>query len=754
MIKKICVVFSLISLIIFPVLDAVSQVTPFPVACYNFDGSLVNDDPSVGIADLGELNNLGTYESGAGICYGTDSVYVFGQGDGLSLSKNNLPTQTYSLELYFQFTSLSSSPSGRRRILRFKSENDAGLYLSPEGRLVFQSDNSQLVLDSGTTVVNEGEWMNISISRDGTVVPPEIIIYLNGNEEIRIPTDNSTELLNDFKIFEDNSGGDPFYKDENASGKIDYLRFYGEALDATQIDNLFSESQIKSDMLITATPDSTICFGETITLTASGGDGTYNWSTGETTTSIIVSPLDTTVYWVESTIQSPCDRKCFKLRDSLTVNVVQFPIVAITASTPACVNSPVTLSYVGNADILAATFDWNFAGGSAVNTIGETYDVTWNSIGTKNVTLRVTENGCFTDAFLNVQIYDIPTSTFSLPTSVCTLLPAAISYTGTGTSAATYTWDFDGGTATNVGGQNYNVAWNDLITTTKTISLTVTENGCSSTTINTITIYPIPTPTFTIPIGACVQDNLTVTYTGSADISTATFDWNFAGGSTVNTIGETYDVTWNSSGTKNVALRVTENGCSSDTLVSVQIYDIPTSTFSLPTSVCTLLPAAISYTGTGTAAATYTWDFDGGTATNIGGQNYNVVWNDLIVTTKTVSLTVTENGCSTTTSNTITINPTPTSTFSLPTGVCIQDDLAVTYTGTADPLTATFNWNFDGAVASQTGGTQNYTLNWSAGGVKTITLTVTENGCVSTQTVATVGVNNFSSFTITSNQGA
>ncbi len=43
--------------------------------------------------------------------------------------------------------------------------------------------------------------------------------------------------------------------------------------------------------------DVSICSGESITLTANGGDS-YLWSTGETTASITVSPTETTIYTV------------------------------------------------------------------------------------------------------------------------------------------------------------------------------------------------------------------------------------------------------------------------------------------------------------------------------------------------------------------------------------------------------------------------------------------------------------------------
>ena len=56
----------------------------------------------------------------------------------------------------------------------------------------------------------------------------------------------------------------------------------------------------ENDSIITAFAgnDVSICYGEKITLTASGGSF-FHWSTGETTKSIIVNPKSTTTYTVE-----------------------------------------------------------------------------------------------------------------------------------------------------------------------------------------------------------------------------------------------------------------------------------------------------------------------------------------------------------------------------------------------------------------------------------------------------------------------
>ena len=724
----------------------------FPVACYNFDGSLINDDPSAGIANLDIIGNPGIFESGAAICFGTDSVYVFGQGDGLNLNKTNLPAQTYSLELFFKFTGPSASLSGRRRVLRFKAENDAGLYLAPDGRLEFQFTNNPLNVVFGTTIIGEGDWMNISITRDGTVVPPEIIIYLDGNEEIRIPTDNQTELLNDFKLFEDNSGGAPISKDENAEGKIDYLRFYAEALDATQVDNLFNASLIKSDILITPSASPDICIGESITLSASGGDGIYLWSTGETSLNITVSPLDTTIYWLESTTQTPCERKCFKTRDSLTVNVIQKPLTTLSISSPACVNSPVNVSYIGNADILTSSFNWNFAGGIPVKLPGqEAYDITWNSSGIKNLSLGITASSCFNDTLFSIQVFDSPTSTFSMPGAICSVQPAIINYTGSGTSSAIYTWNFDGGTATQIGtGQDYSVTWST--SGTKNVSLTVTENGCPSTiTINAINVNTTPTSTFTLPNGVCVQNDLSLVYSGTADPLTATFNWNFDG-ATASKIPSTqnYTLNWATGGTKTISLTVTENGCTStptSTTVNVNNFSLFTIT-SNQNAICDTGSALVTFTGSSEPGATLNWNFDGGIATQIPAtNNYNVTW--ALPGTKTVTLQIIGVLCpNDISSETLIVNQTPTADFTISSDpVCQLNITTITHTGTAGP-NAVYIWDFDGGQFGKEPGIEAYKVFWDTGGAKTVSLTVNDNGCISTPVTQTITVNNDSNFDV------
>ncbi|KAA1245402.1 collagen-binding domain-containing protein [Aquimarina sp. RZ0] len=89
--------------------------------------------------------------------------------------------------------------------------------------------------------------------------------------------------------------------------------------------------------VVDAGDDQTVCLGDTVTLTATG-EGTLEWSTGETTESIIVSPTETTTYTVTVTNGS-CEAT-----DSVTV-IVNDPIVVDAGEDQEiCLGDEVTLT--------------------------------------------------------------------------------------------------------------------------------------------------------------------------------------------------------------------------------------------------------------------------------------------------------------------------------------------------------------------------------------------------------------------------
>ncbi|MFK7903785.1 MAG: gliding motility-associated C-terminal domain-containing protein, partial [Chitinophagales bacterium] len=89
---------------------------------------------------------------------------------------------------------------------------------------------------------------------------------------------------------------------------------------------------------------------------------------------------------------------------------------------------------------------------------------------------------------------------------------------------------------------------------------------------------------------------------------------------------------------------VTEGDCSYSTTAMVEIFGVPNASFEVDVpSICLTDGATISFNGTTNAAATYDWDFDGGTTEAMGGETYTVTWTTAGI--KNIRLQVTQNEC-------------------------------------------------------------------------------------------------------------
>ncbi len=88
---------------------------------------------------------------------------------------------------------------------------------------------------------------------------------------------------------------------------------------------------------------------------------------------------------------------------------------------------------------------------------------------------------------------------------------------------------------------------------------------------------------------------------------------------------------------------------------------------------------------------------------------------------------------------TLTVKPVPTATFTATEPSCITSGVTVTYTGNA-AAGATYNWFFDGGIATPGTGAGPHTVIFPSAGSKAIQLTVTQNGCTSPIFVQNINV--------------
>ncbi len=492
----------------------------------------------------------------------------------------------------------------------------------------------------------------------------------------------------------------------------------------------------------------TICIGQssnlTITFTGTapwiytynnaGTPATINTSNNPAT--IVVSPSVTTNYFGTSIN----DAQCAGVPTGLaTINVNSAPSASIKDTTIAVCNGSSTtipISFSGT-----APFNYQYTDGTTTfsgtsNTISSSITVN-PSVSTTYSLVSVTDGICSgtVSGTSVINVSPSPTSTFTIPSTSCLNSDVTVTYTGSASPTASYNWNFGGGVVVSGSGQGpHQIRW--LTTGPKTVRLTVSENGCtSSQTTNNITILTRPdVRLITSNQSICAGNSVTLSFLSSG---TAPYTYQFTDGTTTfsRTTSSVLSTSLLSPSTTSTYSIVSvgdancTNGTFSGTTV-VTVRPVPTSTFSVsPAGLCTNQAATITYTGTGNAGATYNWTFAGGTPASATGQGpHNVSWS--APGTNNVSLSVVQSSCpSTVTTTPVTVINQPTATISGANTICSGNstNLSVSFTGTA-PYNFTYS---DGSTSTSVTTSSNpHVIAVSPATTRTYTLTAfNDNNC-------------------------
>ncbi|MEN9522879.1 MAG: hypothetical protein RL065_1256, partial [Bacteroidota bacterium] len=405
------------------------------------------------------------------------------------------------------------------------------------------------------------------------------------------------------------------------------------------------------------------------------------------------------------------------------------------------------LTYTGNAaSIIGATALWTLPIGATIvsgslNSFGTIKAIL--AKGMNQISLTVTNSICTSTTNDSVRIYQIPTSIFSFNNNpTCENQASTVTYNGNATSSANYNWIFTNGVATPGGTTaNQSVTWSTA-NNSNLVSLVVSENGCTSTlTSQNVSVLQMPTVSITKNNPTCAGDTLILNYSGNGQsIAGATPLWTFTNNPTivsgnVNAFGTIKLIP--KSGKTVVTMSVANGICTTQAKDSVTITPIPTASFSFSNAtVCANSNLVFTYNGTAPTSATYNWNFNGGNATPGGTVKGPQTVNWSTAGTKTVSLQVVNNGCSSNVGNaTITVVAIPTTSFTInPTQVCSGATAVITYTGSN--LATAYNWSATGThTPSVLSGKGPHNVKWTntTSAIKTemVILKVTQSGCTS-----------------------
>jgi len=389
-----------------------------------------------------------------------------------------------------------------------------------------------------------------------------------------------------------------------------------------------------------------VCQGFGTTLTASGGTS-YNWSTGDTTSAIVVTPANDSTYIVNVINANGCSDTT-----SVTVQVLNKPTAVITGLDSICLGSSTTLTGSGGGN-----YTWNDGSSFDSLIVSPTVDSTFSVI--------VDINGCTDTTYHSITINALPTPLITGTDTICNGDTTTLFASG-GTG---YVWN--------------TTAITDSIvispTTNTNYSVTVTDvNNCSNSTNIDVIVNSLPTPSISGNTIICEGFSTNLTASGGNS-----YDWNNGDTTATISVSPLADTTY-------LVTVTNANGCSDTTSATVQVLSQPTASISGLDSICFGESTTLIAAGGGN----YTWN-DGSTLTSF------VV---TPTTDSTFSVVVDISGCTDTAYHSITVNSLPTPSITGNTIICNGESTTLFASGGTD-----YVWNTtaitDSIVVSPTANT-------------------------------------------------
>jgi hypothetical protein len=296
---------------------------------------------------------------------------------------------------------------------------------------------------------------------------------------------------------------------------------------------------------VTASGPDTLCGSNSLTLSAASGYAHYDWSSGDTTSSIVVKTSG--IYSVTITNSGGCSATSVPA----TVTVNPTPDLFISGPAAVCPNATATYADSSNTRNAGDLFAWSLTP-TGVGTLSinspSSITVQWGAVGTAILILtEATPSGCSTTDSFKVTISSnlTPVITPSEPIAFC---PGDSVTLDAGAGYASYQWSMNGTQIADATSERLTVNQSGAYTVFVT-----SAGGCSGTSVATnVTIYPTPaTPVIT-------QNGSQLTSSPASQ-----YQWYFNGSPLLDSVHQTISPDT----TGSYAVTITDsNGCESTSL--------------------------------------------------------------------------------------------------------------------------------------------------------------------------------------------
>ena len=506
-------------------------------------------------------------------------------------------------------------------------------------------------------------------------------------------------------------------------------------------------------VLTSSDADNIICFGESVTFTAAGGDEYEFLIDGLTVQAQSVTSTYTTTALADAeevtAIVINTTTGCENTSSGIITTVNPLPIPALVGDQDVCLNES-GFTYVTDAGM--SNYSWAIVGGTidAGGTVTDnTATVTWTSTGVQSISVNyINANGCTAVAAssLAVTVNLLPDNALAVGDDEICIGETAIVVLSNSVAGVSYQLRKDSdnsivGPTLNGNGGDLNFPASPLLTTIYNIYAT-DGNGCSNEILDksTVTVNPLPVPVLTSSdINNIICDGESITFTGAGGDE---FEF-FVDGISVQGPGvaDTYTTTTLVDGeTITVDVINTTTGCSDISAgITITVNALPNPTIVGDQDVC-LNESGFVYT-TEPGMSNYGWNVVGGIIeadgtildntitiqwTSTGAQSVSVNYYDANVCNANAS-----------TSLAVNVNDLPNDSYTLssPVVICLGDNAVIDQSGSEIGVSYQLRLNTTnaivGAAITGTGNPISYTVSPITSTMYNVLATHTVTSCTS-----------------------
>ncbi|WP_415376440.1 T9SS type A sorting domain-containing protein [Patiriisocius sp. Uisw_017] len=404
------------------------------------------------------------------------------------------------------------------------------------------------------------------------------------------------------------------------------------------------------------------------------------------------------------------------------VVVFGLPTVTFTAPTDLCLDAGNQTNQTGGSPI------GGVYSGPGVTDAGDginyAFDPAAAGVGTHTITYNFTDgNGCSGSENDTVEVFPLPTVTFTAPTDLC--LDAGVQ-TGLGGGTSPGGVYSGTGVTDNGNGMTYSFDPAAAGVGVHTLMYTLGIAGCTDAASDDVEVFALPVVTFTALTDLCIDAGVQTSLGG------ATPAGGLYSGSGVTDDGDgmTYSFDPAAAGVGLHVLTYTvsdSNGCTSSASDNVEVFVIPTVTYTAPADLCIDAGVQAGLGGATPAGGVYSGT---GVTDDANGMTYSFDPAAAGVGTHTITYDYTDaNSCSGSATDNVAVFALPTVVFTAPADLCITAGVQAGLSG-GSPTGGVYS----GAGVTDNGNGMTYSFDPAAAGAGTHTITYTfedGNGCSS-----------------------